>query len=379
MNKEQIIVIHIFASLNAGGAESRILDVYRKIDRNRVQFHFISLDTQSHQFYEEEILSLGGKIYKIPSPREIGFVKHFRQLKSIFKHYFVNNAVVHSHTLHHSGLVLLAARASGLKTRIAHARSTSSRHKGFVSRMFVNIGRILINMNATYRLGVVSEANAFLYGKRNINKPNTLVIPNAIDLESYMTVAEEEIKSLKEEYNLLNAKYIIGHVGRFETMKNHTFLIKVFDSFLKENKDSVLVLIGSGRLKNETEELVRKLGLSDHIRFLGTRRDINKWMNIFDLVVVPSLFEGMCGVVLESQAAGTPCLCSVNVPNPVDMNLGIVRFIELSQPLQFWVENMEELLKINKVPNNKIVARFQERKFSLDEEITTLYRLYGVN
>lgn len=362
------IVIQVFGSLNAGGAESRMMDVYKSIDRSKVQFHFISLSTDHNQFYESDIIHLGGKIYKIPSPREIGMLKHLLTLYRIFKQYDINKTIVHSHTLYHSGLVLLVARLVNIKRRIAHARSSSSIHSDIKSKILIYIGKKLISWCATTKFAVSTNSANFL-----LKKINAVIIPNAIDIEKYIDVPSYFIDKYRKEFSL-SGQFVLGHIGRFELMKNHKMLIDLFCHYVQINPNSKLILVGNGSLYNSIQEQVEELSLSDKVVFCGIRSDVNYILKLFDCLLLPSIYEGLPGVILEAQAAGIPCLCSDTITKDVNLNLGLVEYVKLND-INKWLDSIVNLNHFT-VNTNSIRESFNERKLTIESELQVLYKYY---
>lgn len=368
------LIIQVFGTLGAGGAESRMMDVYRNIDKQHVQFAFVTLDKSKNQFYEKEILSLGGSIIKISSPKEKGLMRHFSELLSTFKYLKQQGAIaIHSHTLYHCGIVCMAARVVAIPVRIAHSRNTDTLNgKTFVGRMQVNIGKVLIKIFATHCLALNKECAEYLYGKGCIESGKATVLPNAIDLTKY------KMKKRAQLPNVPDDALVIGHVGRFQPMKNHTFLIDFFAKFHTLYPESYLVMVGDGPQRQEIAEKVESLSLSKYVRFLGLRNDVYALMPCFNLFVFPSIFEGLAGVLLEAEAAGIPCLVSDTIPSTADMNLGLIKFISLNKDLSEWCEEAAYLLEQEKPDYSVIEAAFKKRHFTLEQEISDLYSIYGV-
>lgn len=371
---QQIRVLQIFGSLNVGGAESRMMDVYRHIDRDKVQFDFLSMQTDK-QYFEEEISSLGGKVIKVAPPRESGILGNFKSIIDAIK---LNGPydVVHAHTSHHCGVIMLAAKLEGVPIRISHARTTSSKHLGLKTKIMLLFGRLLIQLFATKRLAISKDAALYLYGKRCMNKGEATIIPNAIDTSKYFIKKSEGSSELRGKYFLENKSPIIGHVGRFDSMKNHPFLIDIMSEFVKKSPNSLLIFIGDGPKRKEIEEKVKRRNLQSNVFFLGIRSDVNVWMKIFDIVVMPSLFEGLCGVAIEAQAAGTPSVLSNGIPREVDMGTGLIKFVSLEESLKTWVDTINEQLQV-KVPNLTFIEHcFNERGYTLNSEIEKLSLIY---
>lgn len=368
------LIIQVFGTLGAGGAESRMMDVYRKIDKQHVQFAFVTLDKSENQFYEKEIRSLGGNVIKVISPREKGLMAHFYELLSTLKYLKKKGAVaIHSHTLYHSGIVCMAARMAAIPVRITHSRNTDTLNGNtFVGRMQVKIGKILIKVFATHRLALNKECAEYLYGNGCIECGKATILPNAIDLTKY------KMKKCAQLPDVPDNAMVIGHVGRFQPMKNHTFLIDFFAKFHALYPESYLVMVGDGPQRQEMAEKVESLNLSKYVRFLGLRNDVYALMPCFDLFVFPSIFEGLAGSLLEAEAAGTPSLVSDTVPTTADMNLGLIKFISLDKDLSEWCSEATCLLEKERPDFSVIEAAFKKRNFTLEQEIDDLYSIYGV-
>lgn len=368
------LIVQVLGTLGAGGAESRMMDVYRNIDKQHVQFAFVTLDKSENQFYEKEIRSLGGSVIKLSSPREKGLVGHLVELLSTFKYLKRKGAVaIHSHTLYHSGIVCMAARMAAIPVRISHSRSTDTLNsKTFVGRMQVNIGKMLIKVFATRRLALNKECAEYLYGKGCVESGKVTILPNAIDLIKYKMKKRVELPDVPD--NAL----VIGHVGRFQPMKNHTFLIDFFVKFHALYPESYLVMVGDGPQRQKITDKVESLNLSKYVRFLGLRNDVYALMSRFNLFVFPSIFEGLPGSLLEAQAAGTPSLVSDTVASTADMNLGLIKFISLNKDLSEWCSEAICLLEKERPDFSVIEAAFKKRNFTLEQEIGDLYSIYGV-
>ena len=374
--KKTIKVLQIFGSLNVGGAESRMMDVYRNIDTSKVSFDFLTMQ-EGKQYHECEILSLGGRIFKILPPRESGVLQNFVNIYNVIKQNGPFDAV-HAHTAHHCGIALMAAMFAGVPVRIAHARTTGTKHTGLLSSFFIYLGQILITLAATHCLAISQKAADYLFLPIIVFKKYVLIIPNAIDIKTYLVNHVDSVDRLKKEFHIKPGIKVIGHVGRFESMKNQAFLVNVFIEMLKTNPDALLVFIGDGTLKNQIIKLVQTHNIQDKVLFLGIRRDVAIWMKVFDVVVMPSKFEGFCGVALEAQAAGTPCVLSDSIPVDVDMGLDIVRFLSLRQSIELWVKTILAQLTLATVDASDIYKQFSDRNFLLENSIEKICEIYGV-
>lgn len=363
-------VIQVFGSLDAGGAESRMMDVFRAIDRSKYRFIFVSLDTSEGQFYEEEIRSLGAEIIKIESPRRTGVWRHFRQLHELFLSLKSAGKAdcVHAHTSYHIGIVLLAARRARIPVRIAHARTTSSINRGgFANKLMIAVGKRMIKSFATNRLALNEETALSLYGKDS----GARIIPNAIPLELYSEALPADIYA-----DIPADATVICHIGRFQPMKNHEFLLKLFAEYIKEHPDSWLILVGEGPLRPAAESLVKELNIDNRVKFTGLRRDIPQILSRASVFVFPSKYEGLGGVVLEAQAAGVGCVVSDTLPRNVDMGLDMVDFVSLEASVACWVEAIDKSLSKSRPDYEARYEAFDRRGFTLEHEIKLLTSIY---
>lgn len=371
MDKNEIKVLQVFASLNVGGAESRMMDIYRCIDKKKCTFDFVTMQ-QEAQYFEEEIKKYGGDIYKIASPRECGIFNHIVQLRKCMR--MKKYDAVHAHTSYHCGIVMLAAKLEGIPVRIAHARTTGSKQKGRLKELLLRIGRILILAMATKRFAISKEAGEHLYGKFEFE-----VIPNAIDTRKYQITTESDIVRLKKELNIPENFYVIGQIGRFDSMKNHIFTVNWFSQYVKLMPKSFLVMVGDGPLVLEIKELVKKYEIENQVLFTGVRGDVPDLIHIFDVMIFPSLYEGLGGVVLEAQAARIPVVESDTVPAASDLGLGLVKRCSLNDSFEQWNVEIENSKLVDIPCIEKINEKFSNAGYSI-EAVTHRYMCaYGGN
>lgn len=368
-----IKIVQVFGSLDAGGAESRMMDVFRAIDRSKFEFIFVSLDCKDNQFYESEIRSLGGRVIKLPSPRSENIVKHVRRLTALFRKLRLDGAsVVHAHTSYHCGIVLMAARLAGIPVRVSHARTTSSlNRKSLVQKLSIGLGKTLINVFATVRCALNCETAEALYGRRCYELGKVEIIKNAIDITRFKNPGIcAELSGLPSDTT------VIGHIGRFQPMKNHEFILHFFIKFRAHNQNSKLILVGDGPLRVEIEAKVREAGLRDDVLFLGLRSDIPSILARVNLFIFPSKFEGLPGSVIEAQASGIPALVSDNLTHKMDMELGLVEYLSLDVSPDIWVEHAARMLHRRRPQFNEIYTAFDAKGFTLENEIRQLTNIY---
>lgn len=364
-------VLQVFGSLNMGGAESRMMDIYRNIDRDVCEFDFLTMQTD-HQYYEDEIISIGGKIIKIDSPRKTGILKHISSLYKIMKSGKYD--AVHAHTSYHCGIVAMVAFFAKVPVRISHSRTTGTKQKSKLKSVFLSLGRCLVNMFSTHKFAISSDAGKFLFGKSKFE-----VVPNAIDTNKYLDILPDGISQFKSELSIAEDKTVIGQIGRFDSMKNHEFTLKWFLQFLKIKTDAVLVFVGDGPLRKDIEKQASELDIKDKVIFTGVRGDVPKFIHIFDVMIFPSVFEGLGGVVLEAQAAGVPSVVSDGVPHETDLGLGMVERCSLESDFCEWNNAILQSLSKQNVSQEEILYAFDNNGYSIKSVTEKFINTYRSN
>ena len=359
-------VLHVLGSLDAGGAESRTMDVYRNIDLKKIQFDFVVLSKGEHHF-TNEVKALGGKIFTIRHPRE----NIFGHIVDLFKVMKNNNYVaVHSHTSFHSGLCLLLAKVAKIPLRIAHSRTTSTNknQKKILKKISIFVGKLLISLFANKYIAISNSAARFLFFKYDLDKVQ--IIPNAIELENFNP------KLLTDNSNKKDSILRIGHVGRFATVKNHDFLIDLAMDLQSYKIPFKMTFVGDGELKSIIQNRVKKEKLGNYISFAGVTNDIANQMGQFDLFLFPSLYEGLGGVVIEAQASGIKSIVSDTLPPEVDLNLDLVTFLPLKKDL--WINKiLADIQKYNEKKNFEIISeKFNLKGYDIKTTVQQWNRIY---
>ena len=281
--------------MNRGGIESYMMNYYRHFDRSKIQIDFIVHDAGGYGYYDEEIKQMGGRIFVLPKKSTHPFT-YIHQLKKI-----LNNGeykIIHTHMDAMGAWVLKAATECSIPVRIVHSHNTQHLTTNPIKLFFLEKARKNINKYATHRMACSNVAGKWLFG----DEPFT-VVHNAIEVEKF-AFKEEERKRIREMYGVNEDEFLIGHVGRFDNQKNHSFLIDVFADVVKEKPNCKLMLVGEGHLMQNIKEKVSRLKLDKNVIFTGVRDDAYKYYNAFDLFVLPSLFEGLPVVSIEAQING---------------------------------------------------------------------------
>lgn len=367
MNKKRIL--HIHGGMNMGGTESVIMNLYRNIDRNRFEFYFTTMTKESCA-YDNEIIALGGNIIYINPKYKVGFLKHFKELYTLFKS--ENYDVIHSHMNFHGGIVALIGKISGCKKIVCHAHNTKDDGVGLKRKFEILILRKFIRIFSDELVACGREAGEFVFGK---NAKYTL-LNNAVDLKRFNPKVTDDILKLKKEYCLEN-KLILGHVGRFMEQKNHKFIIKIIEKLSKKNSDFIFVFIGDGELKSEFIKEIKEKRLDKYVLTLGLRDDVEKWLKVFDIMVFPSLHEGLPVTLIEAQATGLKCIISDTISIDTDMGLGLVEFIGIDSGKEDeWAERILNTRKERVSNEEKIINAMDKKGYLLSGIIKKISKIY---
>ena len=373
----KVRILQVTGGMNIGGAETMLMHLYRKIDRSRIQFDFVSFTTNKCH-YDDEIKALGGRIFYVAPPNVSNPVRFIADMKDIIERYGPYHAV-HAHTLFNSGLALLAARLAGVRTRICHSHNTQGDHGHiFIRKIYFILMRLLIKLNATENVACTKAAGRFLFGEKSLMKGKVDILYNAVDLAPYKSVKIDEINDLKANLGIDEGTLVLGHVGKFGEQKNHAFLVKLAEFLVGRGLDFKLVLIGEGDLRERIEKEVMDKGLDGYVKFLGVQRNIHLYMRMFDIFVFPSLYEGLGIVLIEAQAAGTPCVISDTIPDECDMGLGLIKKVSLGDSLDSWYEAIISSLKRERIPPEATTKTISENGYDLRATVKTLYNIYGL-
>ena len=375
-------VIHVVSDMHRGGAETMIMNLYRNIDRSKLQFDFICHyrkgdlnGSNKRSDYEEEIVKLGGRIFKIPSLGTSNPIEYVNNIKKVL----IENGpfeAIHVHTNKQAGFSLLAAKLARIDKRIVHSHTANW---NTLNSIYMKVLKLLIKFNANMYCACGQESAISAFGKKFCYKKQIKILTNSIDVEKYIDVDEEEVKTIRKKLNIGNTTKIIGHVGRIDREKNHKFIIKIAQKLIENNEDFLIVLVGAGPMLDEIRLEVKKLNLSNNVKFLGVRKDINLLMNLFDVFILPSIYEGLPLVTVEAQAAGKRCIVSEAVSNEIDMGLNLVKQLPINEEsLELWKKEVM-MIKESNLDKKEVLSKLTLRGYNVKTNINKLYKLYGLN
>lgn len=328
-------ILHVVVNMNRGGAETLIMNLYRNINRVKVQFDFL---TFKQGVFDAEIINMGGKVHRIPYMTDVGHIQFKRKLR----HFFKENGeykIVHAHMDKMSGMILKSAKQANIPIRIAHSHNTESEGRLFAKAYKWYVGTFVVP-SATHLYACSNKAAKWLF--RNKAK-QAHILKNGIETDQFI-FSRHTRERIRNELQIDKDSLVIGHVGRFSHQKNHIVLLELFSILHKKVPNLLLVLVGDGSLRKEIEKKIKQLNLEESVRMLGVRPDTSKLLQAFDLFMMPSLHEGLPVTLIEAQGAGLPCLISNKITHEVDLGLGLVEYLPLTHKNK-WIKTAVDFLR----------------------------------
>lgn len=338
-------MVHIVGNLAPGGMGSFLMNLYRNINREKVQFDFIVMGEKAVN-YHEAAKELGANIYKI-SGLSKNPVKYFLEIKNIIKKNQYD--VVFRHTdVATIAIDLIAARMGGAKRRIPHSHSTDSKH--LVAHKLL---RPILVANATEYFACSEPAAEWMYGEKICKNKEYRLVKNGIDLNKY--AYNEAVRDAKrKELGIGEGTLIVGHVGNFVYAKNHLFLLEIFAKVLEQEPNSKLLLAGDGELRQDIEQKIEELGIREQVVLLGMRNDIPQLLQAMDVYLFPSVYEGLPIALVEAQAAGLPCVISDTIAPESKMTEHIEAY-SLQLSANEWAQKVLDLSKHERMDSTGIL------------------------
>ena len=363
-------ILNVVGGMDRGGVETWLMHVMRNVNSSDFEFHFL-VNSNVESAYDREILSLGGQIHYGANPRNL--LEYASQFAATVRNHGPFD-VVHSHVYWYSGFVVRLAHKAGIPIRIAHSHTASNAPGWKIPRrLYEELMRAWILRHATHRIGISQQAGEALFGSRR-EKP-FILLHYGFDFSRF--VQADRAEELKQKLGVPPGRKVIGHVGRLVPVKNHAFIVEFFAQTVASGLDAHLLLVGDGPLLPAIRTLIGSRGLSGRCTFAGSQPDVAPFLSTMDVLVLPSQWEGLGIVALESQAAGVPVIASLGVPREVDVIPGLVEHIPLSAGVSGWVSAVSRRLEKPKDRRGDEAMRLQNSSFGLESCLETLSGIYS--
>lgn len=349
-----------------------VMNLYRKINSAKVQFDFV-VSVQSRGQYDDEIESLGGRIFRLSHPSE-GVRHYIKQFQQTLKQYGPFD-VVHSHIHYFSGITVSLAKNAGVPIRISHSHNTEDGHENHLFRqLYRAVMKRQILKNSTNLFACSTEACAALFGKLPEEDRRIHLLKNAIDIDEFK---QAKRINLRKALKLSEDAILVGHIGRFAHQKNHKGLIDIFASYRLENQNAHLLLVGEGELRDEIEKMVDDHRLRPFVHFLGVRKDIPSLLSSLDVLLFPSFYEGLSVVVVEAQAAGLPSVIADTISNEIVHIKELVTKVSLRSPMSEWISAIDQAIGSPSVPYEQRYKLLAAHGYDIHVSVKQVENLYG--
>lgn len=364
MEVHKIKVLHIISGYG-GGISSHIRNLATVIDKDRVTFDVIGFTDYSDDF-NKEIGRTGGKTFTFLRPKEVGFSKFYRNALSTMKENGPYDVVLCHTSGYYSLVYKMLSMQAGIKRFVVHAHKTQlDDMEGWTDKARVLMDKIISNGTATQLTSCSTESSEFVFGKKAVKKDKVIHIPNSIPLEKYVLhYSSKEKDIIKDNNHIPLNTLVIGNMGRFNLQKNHMFMIRLIERMVERKLSFVWIFIGAGELEEKIENLVIEKNLSAYVRFLGRREDANELYQIMDVFVLPSFYEGLPTVIVETQAAGIQSVLSDTITKEVDLDLNMLTFLSLEENVDRWIDSIINASKAESPNKETRIKKLNEKGFS---------------
>ncbi len=366
-------VLHVVRAMNRGGVETWLMHVLRRLDSRLLKMDFlVHTDQPSHS--DEELAARGSRL--IPCTVSWRSPAYALKVRSLLRDSGPFDAI-HSHVHYFSGFLLCLARGLNVRVRIAHSHSDTSGQDssaGWLRSRYLQCARVGIDRHATHWLAASLSAGRALFGGQWGVDPRSQVLHCGIDLRPFRALPGRN--EARSRLGIGPDEVVVGHVGRLDAPKNHSFLVEVAAEAARRLSRLRVLLVGEGPARPAIEERVHALGLSSRTMFLGSRTDIPHLLPAMDVFVFPSLWEGLPLTVVEAQAAGLPCLISDCISAETDVAPGLVHRLPLDAGAGGWAEALGALTSARHCTQAEALASVENSDFDIGRSLEGLYALY---
>lgn len=282
----------------------------------------------------------GGQVFSLPSVHKsmAVVIKKYKRILQLGKYDYI-----HCHISGYKGMFFKLLTKGARSKIIMHAHRTSDEQRKWYSPILDTISRALSVMSSGYYMGCSRMACEYIYGKRFVKTHEVTIIPNGVDASKYIQSMPNTSKFL-DEFGISDGTLVLGHIGRFNLQKNHGFILKIAEELKSCGLPFKIILVGDGELRTEIESKIKEHDLRETVLCVGYRSDVADLMQVFDMFLLPSLFEGLPTVSIEAQAAGVMCLLSDEITTECDLNMGLTMFLPINDS-KIWAKEIVRLSK----------------------------------
>lgn len=324
-------ILQALASLDRGGTETVVMEWYRSLDRDRFQFDFVVNTRDEPYQFEADISALGGRVFRIPRATPFNFLGYAWNWYRLLRDH-PEWLLLHVHHIAPAPVYLAVAKSLG-RTTWTHSHSAPTERT--LTGLFKAVSFRFLSPLSDRLFACSTLAAQITYGRAC---QRAVVLPNPINVERFRYDPDARLR-IREEAGISRDSFVVGHVGRFVELKNHSFLVQAFAALAQRRPEAMLMLVGDGALKDSISREAQMLGLQERVVFLGTRTDVGACLSAMDLFLLLSQFEGFPVSLIEAQASGLRCVVSDTVTTEAAL-LDEVLFLPLSDGPSGWAARM---------------------------------------
>lgn len=372
MEKNRVLQI-IAEPFENGGQELFITNLYRNIDKEKIQFDFIAPYGGKNEKLKNELEDFGAKFYPVKiKHKKGGLVQRISFFKTVNKVLKENKySTVHINSVSLLGLMLgvLVAKRNNTKNIIVHSHNDGLSTIKY--KVMKKISDYVLKKYANNYFACSENAAKWKFPENVIKENKYTVIKNGIDVNKFKFCNET-----REEYRKqlgIENKFVLGHVGRFEKQKNHEFIINVFEKLVKKEKDSILMLIGEGELKEKIQNQIKQKHLEEKVMLFGIRNDVNNILQAMDMFIFPSIFEGFGIVAIEAECSGLPVICSDKLPKEIEITENIIK-MKLDENIEKWADKILEMRE--KTEREEAYKQIEKHGYNIKQVAEQLEHFY---
>lgn len=365
---KKIRILQVTGGLGVGGIEKLVVSFFENIDKEKYAMDFLVYGDEIGEF-EGKVKELGGNIFRIPVPSK-NYRSFYKNVRSIIK----DNGpydIVHSHVFFNTGFIMKAAKKEGVPIRIAHSHDNLSYIKeSIIRKLYIKLMRHFLLKYSTKKCACSSLAGQYLFGKDEFDK-NGIVIYNGINIDKFV-FNKNARNTVRKKLGLSN-EILIGNIGRLETQKNQSYLLKIIKELPKQYK---LIIVGDGSLKKALEDEINDNNLTERVIMTGNRSDIQELLCAMDIFVLPSIHEGLGIVLIEAQANGLPCIAPTNIVPPEAKILDNFIFLDFPEDenLTIWCDTIKKIGCSKRKEN--VVSVIKQSGYDINDIGKVLDKLY---
>ncbi len=362
-------------NLNFGGVSSFLYNVYTHIDREKIQFDFLSPNKTTYGIHRKEIEEMGGRIYELEITEKglWGKIKLYKKLTFFLIEHRYTIVHINSGNFFFNLFAVKAARRAGVRHRIVHSHTTGDTNSTKIKGVLFSLLKPILVKYATNLYACSVDAAEYMFSLDTYRKGNVKIVKNGINVNRFRYDA-----TIRKQYreNLgVSDFFVIGNVARLTPQKNQKYVLKIFRKIVEMEPNSVLLLVGDGELEKELEDYSNLLGISDKIMFLGVKKDVENYYQAMDVFLFPSLYEGLGIVLLEAQISGLPCFINKNLPIDVDVT-NLVRRLSIDEDPKVWSEEIVAFHHCDDYKRTSHDKELVDSGFSIESTSNMMEKLY---